>query len=89
MRKSRGLLPLDGVMLIVFCSVDMSVHVSFVASEIRMPVSLSVWSSVAVRFPHDAISWSISVSVGMNGILFSVVMCGFVHVICKYLSSAL
>ena len=66
-RRSRGLLPLAGVMLSVFCSVDRSVHFSFTASEILIPVSFRVCSSVAVRFPHEAISSSISVSVGING----------------------
>jgi len=51
-----GLLFFDGVMLRVFCSVDRSIHWSFTASDILMPVSFSVWSSGAVRFPHDAIS---------------------------------
>jgi len=88
MCRSRGLLPFDGVMLSVFCSVDRSVHLSLVASDIRAAVSLSVCSSVAVRFPIEAISWSISVSVGMYGILFSLGMRGFVHVVPKYLSSA-
>ena len=68
----RGLLPLVGVMLSVFCSVDRSDHLSFTSSEMRMPVSLSVCNSVAVCFWHDAISWSISDSVGMNGNLVSV-----------------
>ena len=71
MRSSRGLLSFDGVMLSVFCSGDRSVHWSFTASHIRAAVSLSVCSSVANRFPHEAISWSISVSVGMNGSLVS------------------
>lgn len=46
-----------------------------------MPVSFSVWSSVAVCFAHDAISWSISVSVGMKGSLVSGFMCGRFHVL--------
>ena len=87
MRSSRGLLFFDGVMFSVFCSVDRSIHFSFVASDILAPVSLSVCSSVAMRFPHDAMSRSISCSVGMNGILASIVMRGFVHLSPRYLSS--
>jgi len=87
MCRSRGLLFLDGVMLSVLCSGDRSIHLSFTASDIRMAVSLSVWSSVANRFPHEAISWSISFSVGMNGNLVSIVMCGFVHVSPRYFRS--
>ena len=86
--SSRGLLFFDGVMFSVFCSVDRSIHFSFTASDIRTPVSLSVCSSVAMRFPHDAISRSISVSVGMKGILASIFMVGFVHLSPRYLSSA-
>ena len=67
--NSRGLLPFVGVMLRVLCSVDRLVHFSNVASDILIPVSLSVWSKAAMRFEHEAISWSSSVSVGMNGIL--------------------
>jgi len=66
-----GLLPFSGVMFKVFCCVLRSIHFSIVASPMRIPVSFSVWSSVAVRSPHDAISWSISVSIGMNGSLSS------------------
>jgi len=88
MRSSRGLLFFDGVMFSVFCSVDRSIHLSFLISDILAPVSLSVCSSVAMRFPHDAINRSISVSVGMNGILASIVIRGFVHLSPRYLSSA-
>jgi len=87
-RRSRGLLPLDGVMLSVFCSVDRSVHFSFTASEILIPVSFSVWSSVAVWFPHEAISSSISVSVGMNGSRLSGMKRGLVHWIFMNLRNA-
>ena len=85
----RGLLPLVGVMLSVFCSVEKSIHLSSTASEMRMAVSFSVWSSVAVRFPHEAISWSISNSVGMNGSLSWIVYFGFFHLISKYARSEL
>jgi hypothetical protein len=85
--KSRGLLFFDGVMFSVFCSVDRSIHFSFTASDMRMPVSLSVCSSVAMRLPHEAINRSSSVSVGMNGILASTVMRGFVHLSPRYFSS--
>ena len=67
-RRSRGLLPLAGVMFSVFCSGERSVHFRKVASDIRIPVSFSVCNSVAVWLPQAAISWSISASVGMNGI---------------------
>ena len=79
MGSIRGLLPLVGVMLSVFCSADRSCHLSFTSSEILIPVSLSVCSSVAVRLAHEAISWSSSVSVGMNGSLASAFMCGRFH----------
>ena len=85
----RGLLPLVGVMLSVFCSVEKSIHLSFTASDMRMAVSFSVWSSVAVRFPHEAISWSISNSVGMNGSLSWIVYFGFFHLISKCARSEL
>jgi hypothetical protein len=74
-----GLLPFSGVMFMVFCCVLMSFHFILVASPILAPVSFRVSSSVAVRVPHDAISWSISVSVGMNGIFSSIVYFGFFH----------
>ena len=88
MGRILGLLPLEGVMLSVLCSVDRSIHLSFIASEIRIPVSLSVCSRVAVLFPHDAISWSSSVSVGMKGIFCCLVIFGFFQLIPKNFSSA-
>lgn len=88
MRRSRGLLPLAGVMLSVFCSVDRSVHFSFTASEILIPVSFRVCSSVAVWFPHEAISSSISVSVGMNGNRLSGMKWGLIHWIFMNLRNA-
>jgi len=87
MWSSRGLLFFDGVMFSVFCSVERSIHLSFTASDILVPVSLSVCSSVAVRFPHEAMSWSSSVSVGMNGILVSIFKCGLIHLIPRYFRS--
>jgi len=86
--RSRGLLFFVGVMFSVFCSVDRSIHFSFTVSDILAPVSLSVCSSVAMCFPHDAINRSSSCSVGMNGILASIFMRGFVHWIPRDLSSA-
>jgi len=88
MCRSRGLLPLAGVMFSVFCCVSRSCHLSFVSSDILMAVSLSVWSSVAVCFWHAAISWSISVSVGMKGNLVSGFMRGRFHVLPMYLRKA-
>jgi len=89
MGTMRGLLFLLGLMFSVLCSVDRSIHWSFTASLIRMAVSLSACNSMDVRLPHEAMSWSISVSVGMNGIVVSVIRCGLFHVICRNLSSAL
>ena len=87
-RRSRGLLPLEGVMLSVFCSVDRSVHFSFTASEIPIPVSLRVCHNVAVWFLHEAISSSISVSVGMKGNRLSGMKWGLVHWIFMNLRNA-
>jgi len=75
-----GLLPLLGVMLIVLCSVERSAHFSLVASDTLAPVSFRVWHSVLMVLLVEAISWSISVSVGMNGILSSGLKCGRSHV---------
>jgi hypothetical protein len=84
----RGLLFLVGVMLSVLCSVSRSCHLSFTSSEILIPVSMSVCSSVTVCFQHDAISWSISVSVGTNGSLVSGFMHGRFHDLPKNLRKA-
>lgn len=65
--RMRGLLPFSGVMFNVLRWVSRSVGLSCVSSPIRIPVSFSVCSMVAVWYPHEAISWSISSSVGMNG----------------------
>jgi hypothetical protein len=46
----------------------------------RMAVSFSSCRVVAVVFPVDAISWSISVSKGMNGSVSSVLYFGCFHV---------
>jgi len=68
----------------VFLSLSMCVHNSFSISPILAPVSLSSCRSVDVfRVPAD-ISVSISVSVGMNGIWFSFVYFGCVHVLPMY-----
>jgi hypothetical protein len=80
-----GLLPFSGVMFTVFCCRFVSVHFSVFASPILMPVSFSVWSSVEVVFPVDAISWSISCSVGMNGSLSCFLYFGACHFNPKYL----
>ena len=74
-----GLLPFDGVMLSSFLCLLTSIHFSLSASLILMPVSFSVCSKVAMRVLHDAISWSNSASVGMNGILSSSLYVGFSH----------
>lgn len=62
-----GLLPFSGVIDIVLRWMSISSGLSCVSSPIRIPVSFSVCSTVAVSFPHEAINWSISSSVGMNG----------------------
>ena len=76
-----GLLPFSGVIFTVFCSVFMSIHFRVWASPILMPVSLSICNSVDSFFPDEAISWSISVSVGMNGSFSSALYLGFSHCI--------
>ena len=76
----RGLLPFSGVMFTIFCWKLMSCHCSIVASPILIPVSFSICNSVAVTVPIDAISWSISVSVGMNGSLSAGLYVGCSHV---------
>lgn len=88
MGRILGLLPLAGVMLRVLCSGERSVHFSLVASDIRIPVSFSVCSNMAVRFPHEAISWSISASVGMNGSRFSGMKRRFIQGMFRNLRSA-
>jgi len=50
----------------VFLSWSMCVHLSFSISPMRAPVSLSVWSSVAVFGLAADMRLSISVSVGMK-----------------------
>jgi hypothetical protein len=74
-----GLLPFSGVMFIVLFSKFMSIHFSLCASPILIPVSLSICSIVLSFLPHDAVSWSISVSVGMKGIFSSWVYFGLSH----------
>ena len=77
-----GVLFFSGVMVRVFLSVPRFVHVRSTSSPIRIPVSLRVWSTVDVTFPHPEISMSISCSVGMNGSFVVVMYFGGVHVIC-------
>jgi len=50
----------------VLASVFNAVQIKRRHSPILIPVSLIAWSIVAVFFPHPAISWSISCSVGKN-----------------------
>jgi hypothetical protein len=75
-----GLHPFSGVTFTVFCCRFMSIHFSIFASPMRMAVSFSSCRVVAVVFPVDAISWSISVSKGMNGSVSSVLYFGCFHV---------
>lgn len=68
----------------VLLSRSSCVHWSFSISPILAPVSLRVWSSVAVLGLADAIRLSISCSVGMKGIVLSRLYCGLVHVLAMY-----
>ena len=79
--RIRGLLCFSGVMLMVLRSRSMSIHFSIVASPIRAPVSFSSCRSAALFVPDAVISWSISCSVGMKGILSSGLYVGFSHVL--------
>jgi len=65
-----GLLPFSGVIVMILFLKSMSVHCSCHASPHLAPVSFSIWRNVAVLCPLPAMSWSSSVSVGMNGCLF-------------------
>ena len=65
----RGLLPFSGVILTVLDSESMSIHLSCHASPLRIPVSFSICRKVDMRLLQAEISWSISVSFGMNGSL--------------------
>ena len=68
----------------VLLSLSMCVHCSFSISPILAPVSLSSCRSVAVLGEPADIRLSISVSVGMNGILLSCVYFGSFHVLFMY-----
>ena len=85
--RFRLLLPFSAVMYIVFLSESMFTHLVFVISPIRAPVSFSSCNSIAVLGVPADISVSISASVGMNGIPFSCVYRGCVHVLPMCLSS--
>jgi hypothetical protein len=84
----RGLLPFSGVTLTVLAWKFMSVHLRLWASPMRAPVSLRIWSMVANLGLHDAISMSISFSVGMNGMCVSALYVGLFHLIPLYLRYA-
>src|SRR3989337_2028747 len=61
-------LPLTGwFILMVDDFSSMSIHWILEASAVLAAVSLSTCTNVAVFFPHPAMSWSISSSIGMNG----------------------
>ena len=65
-----GRLPLAGLFIVIvqdFSST--SAHRSLDTSQPLAPVSFNTCRNVAVFLPQPAISWSISVSVGMNGSL--------------------
>ena len=64
----RGLLPFAGWLIVsILRSVSMSFHSSDKASIVLAALSFSICRNVATRLLVVAISWSISVSCGMNG----------------------
>ena len=67
MGRLRGLLPFSGVTRTELLTKSMSVQQSWHASPHLTPVSFSSCRKVVILLLHAAISWSISVSVGMNG----------------------
>ena len=81
----RLLLPLAALMLTACCSKLMSVHWILAASIVLAPVSFSSSRSADMLIDAAAISWSISVSVGMNGIDISAWYVGLFHWILLYL----
>src|SRR3990172_2678823 len=66
---TRGLLCFSAVMLTTLLSKSTSSHFSVQISPHLAPVSFSICRKVAMRIVQPAISWSISVSFGMNGSL--------------------
>ena len=63
-----GLLPFSGVTRTELFTRSMSVQQSWHASPHLTPVSFNSCRKVVILLLHAATSWSISVSVGMNGI---------------------
>jgi len=61
-----GLLPFSGVTRTELLTKSVSVQQRWHASPHLTPVSLSSCRKVVILLLHAAISWSISVSVGMN-----------------------
>ena len=64
--SSLALLPFAGVMANVFCVVSKCSHFNLVVSIGLIAVSLKVCNRVATALLHEAISRSISFSVGMK-----------------------
>ena len=64
--SSLALLPFAGVMANVFCSVSKCSHFNLLASMGLIAVSLKVCNRVATALLHEAISRSISFSVGIK-----------------------
>jgi hypothetical protein len=62
-----GVLPFSGVTRMELLTKSMSVQQSWQASPHLTPVSFSSCRKVVILLLQAAISWSISVSVGMNG----------------------
>jgi hypothetical protein len=60
----------SGVIPALLVSKSMSFHLSCHASPLRIPVSLRICRKVDIRLLQAEISWSISVSLGMKGILW-------------------
>jgi len=84
--RLRGLLPFSGLLIdSVLASVSKSVHFSCSASPYLHAVSFRVCKNVASRCFVPLISWSISVSVGMNVILSVYLYDGRVSAMCAYL----
>lgn len=64
---TRGLLFFSGVMFTTLLSKSTSSHLSCQISPHLAPVSFSICRKVAIRLLDPAMSWSISVSLGIKG----------------------
>ena len=72
MGRFLGLLPFSGVTRTELFTKSVSVQQSWHASPHLTPVSFSNCRKVVILLLHAAMSWSISVSVGMKGIFLIV-----------------